>query len=442
MDRRNDTDNAFRQSIDTRLSGLAVDEAARATILRRVREQEESKMKRKISVSLVIAIVTMLALAATACAAALRFSVLDYNPDRQDNEAFAGHVVAVDQTYENDYFSLHVNEAVFDGSHLSMTMEIEPRDGADEVYIIPRITAQSGERTLDVDIEGFTGADFFSGFFVPTRQAWTGTEPGLCGVDAVIVREEDDAIVTDVQNAAVTWTVTFHVLKPQYEVVADEAVLPGDDGDFSQIDWDAAMQRYRDAYDNHQILLSHGYSLVEYAAVLPEDDGRWEDTLVASGAFARADTIVAQFHTKASGAKQLSAPQTFALGDYECTVTQLSATFANGDYRLEIRKKAGLGNAAQEYANGQGHWAFAVLAPGRMTKPMGDSCGVDGTAPDGIGEVVYYSGTFTLDGETDAVTFVPVWVDAEEASAVRAVWNAQKALTPDQEAMAFTVKAE
>lgn len=440
-------ENAFRRSVDARLSGLRVSEAAQKQILRRAQEKEETVVKKKISLSLALALLAMLALAATACAAVLRYGALDYNSDQKENETFIEHIVSVDQDYENDYLSLSVNEAVFDGTHLSMTMNIRPKDGAGEVYVIPRITAEAGGRELEVDIEGCRGGDFFSGFFVPAREVYAGTPDGSYGVDAAIIREEGDGIFYDVENESVTWTVTFHVLKPEYEVLLDDTVLTGDDSDEGgDPPMEEYMQRFKDAYEKGQILLAYGYSLAEYSAILPDKAGRSEDALVASGAFSRADTIIAQFETGSSGAKVLDASRVYDMGEYECTVTSLTATFVQVDYTLEVRKKPGHGKeAAQEYVDGDGCWEFVLLVPGRTTTPWADGYGIEGFTPEEPGDAVRYSGTVRIDGEAESVIFVPVWQEPqetaeEETTLTRKVWNAQKPLTKEQEDLAFEVK--
>lgn len=437
----------IRQAIDARLSGAAPDPGLRARVLREVRG--EYKVKKKIPAGLVLALGILL-LAATACAAAVRYGIMDYNRRYAENEAYQEHILQIDETHENDFVTLTVNEAVFDGTSFSMTMNIEPKEGAGEVYIMPRVTAMAGDRALDVDIEGCSGGDFFSGFFVPGLGEMSRND-GCYGADYAILTEGEDGLVLDTEEEPVTWTVTFDILRPEYPVREVETMLGGDDTD---IPYEVYMAQFSDAYACGEILLVYG-SPVEYASVLPVPEGMsrdaWyslhiEDRLAASDAFTRVEKLTISFTTGENRVHALSEPQTFDLGeDYEVTVTACSATFARADYRLTLRKKEGHGkSAAAEYMENDGFWEFAVLSSGGKTTPSGDGCGVETDEDGNPLDCVMYSGTVELDRPTDALIFVPCWNDASEegANAARPVYDAQEPLDERQRDLSFTVKLQ
>lgn len=413
--------NVLHHAIDVRLSGLTLSRRTQEELLRRAQE-EDVPVKKKISVALVFAAVLLLALAATACAAALRFGMLDYNPNQQGNASYTDHILALDKKIETAYFTVQLNDAVFDGSALSLTMDITPREGAQAVYVKPVISAISGETILDVDIEGCTGGDFYSGFWIsPTTPS---VNDGQYGVDCAILSE--DEMSPAVQESAVIWDIRFDVLRPEYPVsIAPEC----DDGNAS------AAQ----GWANGQILLPSDGSLIEFDAMLPAPQGFDEEAwnaqplihrLVTSGAFSLVDSCSCSFSTSETRV-QTAPKQTFDIGDYAVTLESLHVTFSRANYALSVRSKPGAAKSARdEYLAGD--WKnreFCVLAPGCETRLMGISsyAGKEGD------EAIYFSGTISLSNTADTLTFaLCIGSNASEA-----MFNQQ--LTPEQEALSFTV---
>lgn len=123
----------FRSLVDDRLSAVTMTPRQQADLLRRAHE-EEQPVKRKLSVSLAVALVLTL-LAATACAVVIRFGALDYNAQLAENPEYARHILTLDETYDHEAFTMTLNDAVFDGSALSLTMNITPKEGAEPVFI-------------------------------------------------------------------------------------------------------------------------------------------------------------------------------------------------------------------------------------------------------------------------------------------------------------------
>lgn len=406
-------------------------------------------MKKKISISFAFALVLLLALAATACAAALRYGVLDYNIRQAENGAFIEHILDISKTYENEYFTLHVNEAVFDGASLSMTMDIVPAEGAPAVFVKPTITAQAGDTPLTLDIESCTGGDFWSGFWVPQTPEWANG--GRFGVDCVIIDDADETCAVAPVGTPVTWTVHFDVVRPEWPVSVSSLSLSGDDGDgengFSFEDY---MSSFRSSYDSRQILLSASHDLAEFDAVLPAPDGMddvaWmalpnTERFVLSGAFSRIDAFSCSFVTEETGV-QMADVQTFDLGEYEAEFESLSVTFARADYKLSVRAKPehGITFRDEVYQNGIDAYAFAVLSPDCTTSFLASGAGINGA--DESDPSVSFSGTVSLSGPTDTLTFV-LCCDPDAVqrgnSPEHEVMRAQKPLTPQQEAMSFTV---
>ena len=436
-------DNEFRRAVDARLSGLSVSPGRQMEILRRAQE-EEQPVKRKISVSLALA-VALLLLTMAAGVAATTYGVLDFNGTQKDNPEYTRHILQIDQSLTNDYFTMTINEAVFDSISLSMTMEIQPVPGAEPVYVRPRITAECGGETLVTDIESCTGGDFWSGFWLPQDEEW-GND-GHYGVDCAVITDDEEHTTYDTQNEPVTWTVTFDVIKPEWPVETVDNQLY-DDMDQSEEDFRAYEQAHKDAYENHIILLSVYGDLVGFDAGLPVPDGmteeEWWDTplderLVRSGAFSRVDVLTASFTTDGVSALTAELPLTVDLGEVEATLTELVASFARADYKFTVHKKDG--SAAEDYLSDVGMWEFAVLSPTGSVHPMttGGGCISEES------EDTNFAASVTLTAPTDELIFVPVFVPysqshtGEETDAGD-VMRAGKPLTQEQEQMAFTVK--
>lgn len=78
--------------------------------------KDERIVKRKLSTSLILALVLIFLTTALAFAMTNGFGILDYNATQKDNNAYVGHILGIHESYENDYVSMQVNEAVFDTS--------------------------------------------------------------------------------------------------------------------------------------------------------------------------------------------------------------------------------------------------------------------------------------------------------------------------------------
>ena len=436
-------DNELRRAVDARLSGLNVPPGRQMEILRRAQE-EEQPVKRKISASLVLACALLL-LTMAAGVAASTYGVLDFNREQKDNPEYTRHILQIDQSFTDDYFTMTINEAVFDSISLSMTMEIQPAQSAQPVYVYPRITAECGGVQLETDIEGCTGGDFWSGFWVPQNEEWANG--GYYGVDCAVITDDEDHVVYDTQSEPVTWTVTFDVIKPEWPMqTAGEMLF--DDEDHVYEDFLAYEQQFADAYEDHVILLGAYGDIIEFDAGLPIPDGTTEEEwlftplserLVQSGAFSRVDELTASFETDGVAALTAELPLTVDLGEYEATLTELVASFARADYKFTVHKKNG--SAAEDYLNDIGLWEFAVLSPAGGVQPVmtGGGC-VSAESED-----TNFSASVVLTAPTDELVFVPVLAPQPQThpkDAVDAadVMRAGKPLDETQEAMAFTVK--
>ena len=104
-------DNPIRRAVDTRLSGLTFTPQMQADTLRRARLCNQTPhMRRKLSYSL--------------------------------------HILPIGERLTGSGTAITVNDAVFDGSSLSFSLDIAHLPGAPEVYLYPRVTAMQDGRVI------------------------------------------------------------------------------------------------------------------------------------------------------------------------------------------------------------------------------------------------------------------------------------------------------
>ena len=147
-------DNPIRRAVDTRLSGLAFTPQMQADTLRRARLCNQTPhMRRKLSYSLAFALLALL-LAATAGAAAY-FGVLRFHAEQESNAAYQQHILLIGERLTAQSATVTVNDAVFDGSSLSFSLDIAHIAGTPEVYLYPRVTAMQAGQVIPTAVTGF-----------------------------------------------------------------------------------------------------------------------------------------------------------------------------------------------------------------------------------------------------------------------------------------------
>ena len=431
--------NRIHHAVDSTLSHMEVTPSLERAIINRTRGEET--VRRKISMGFVFALVLLLTMAAMGVAAT-RFGILEANRWQKDNAAFGEHILTVDETYENEYMTLTVNDAVFDGVTLMLTMDVQPKPGCGEgVYVYPRMTAEADGKPLEVEIEACRG-DLMSGFWVPERDESVKWLEGTYGADYVVTNEtEEGRIIYDPQTSDVTWTLTLDIVRPVYAVRRNTFPLTED------TDYNAYLKQFAEAYANEEILLTECGSVVDYIYEVPYPEGMerldWQrmkltDKLIASGAFERVDTATVVFTTKGTQVVELGEGQRYQLGDYEATIEHLSVTFGRMDYEIHVRKTRGGKTAGEEHAAGKLDLEFAVLVDGCEAERSYDSSHPLNDNESDPDPVVYYRGGMTLFGEAESVTFVPCFGKESHRQAYAMThWSE---MTPEQAAMAFTIE--
>ena len=345
-------DNPIRRAVDTRLSGLAFTPQMQADTLRRARLcNQPPHIRRKLSYSLAFALLALL-LAATAGAAAY-FGVLRFHAEQESNAAYQQHILPIGERLTGSSTAITVNDAVFDGSSLSFSLDIAHLPGAPEVYLYPRVTAMQAGQIIPTAVTGFqqvsedesyclsanlSGLGLYEGIFMPARGIGKA-EQGYYSLDVSLLEALPHP------EKPVQWSLTFDVLHPVFTLEdAPYTVTEEEDGSVSYT-WDTAAEDCLNAYREGRILIDSVGFLMDYAFALPVPDGmtaaQWEQAdlgtrLTASGAFSLSEQLTARFVTDGAPIASIQSPQTFSVGDYACTLSKLTLTFARLEYEMTV----------------------------------------------------------------------------------------------------------
>lgn len=442
-------DNPIRRAVDTRLSGLAFTPQMQADTLRRARLCDQTPhMRRKLSYSLAFALLALL-LAATAGAAAY-FGVLRFHAEQESNAAYQQHILPIGERLTGSSTAITVNDAVFDGSSLSFSLDIAHLPGAPEVYLYPRVTAMQAGQIIPTAVTGFqqvsedesyclsaslSGFGLYEGIFMPARGIGKA-EQGYYSLDVSLLEALPHP------EKPVQWSLTFDVLHPVFTLEdAPYTVTKEEDGGVSYT-WDTAAEDCLNAYREGRILIDSVGFLMDYAFALPVPDGmtaaQWEQAdlgtrLTASGAFSLSEQLTARFVNDGAPIASIQSPQTFSVGDYACTLSKLTLTFARFEYEMTVTHSGDV-SAADAFEAGEPTLDFKLTVPDGQVLAQSTSIA---TQTDGS---LLFSGTYSLTQPADSVTFTPILPGhlTEEND-----WMAEDyEPTEEERKMAFTVKVQ
>ena len=440
-------DNPIREAVDTRLSGLTFTPQMQADTLRRARlSNQPPHMRRKLSYSLAFALLALL-LAATAGAAAY-FGVLRFHAEQENNAAYQQHILPIGERLTAQSAAVTVNDAVFDGSSLSFSLDIAHISGTPEVYLYPRVTAMQAGQVIPTAVTGFQqvsedesygmaavlwGGGFHDGIFMPLRDD-SHAESGHFNLDVALRGALPDP------EKPVEWSLTFDVLHPVFALDdAPYTVTEEGDGVVSYT-WDTAEADSLAAYREGRVLLDSEGSMMVYALALPAPDGVTADDwqaadlgarLTASGAFALAEQLTAYFTTEGARVASIEAPQTFAVGDYTCTLTKLAITFARLEYEMTVTRSGDV-SAAAAFEAGEPSLDF------KLTLPEGQAFAQSTSVSMQTDGSLLLSGVYTLTRLAESVTFTPILPEhlTEENDPMAEDYEP----TEEEREMAFTVE--
>ena len=422
---------------------LAVDETAKTAapdpwLAQKIRAQAERKdeepVRKKLPAGMMIILAVILMLTAAAAALTNGFGILDYNTEQAGNEAYIERIMKLGQQWDGEYCSIEINEAVFDGMTMAFTMQIIPKEGADPVYIVPKVKAMAGDRELKVYPYRGAGAYDEEGFWVPDIMPAIGVDYEETAAEYAI---GENGWEFDVTNEEIEWTVSFDILHTDWPIRFTEVDESTDGYD---------PEPFAEAYRKHELLLDT-YGGVGYlmAAVAPEDEmegtddwnGYVEEYLTRE-IFRIAEKAEFSFVTDSSSVKTAAEPYSIILPDgYKATMTRLTA---NED-QVYLTMKVEHTDSTDPVEQDEWHWDFMLLSEDAGTGIQ--ECGGN---QDGLSEIYYYDMHCTISKPVNSVIVVPVRreYDAETGSESRdmlyQVEEQQKPVTEEQAQMARTIQ--
>jgi len=434
----------IHEAVDESLSHLDARPSLYGAIM--AQTEGEQKVKRKISIGVALAMAMLLAMTAIGVAAT-RFGMLEFNWRQKENEEYVAHILSLDETYENEYVSITVTDAVFDGMQLSIAMEMQPKPGCgDGVYVYPEMTASVNGQPLSVDIEGCRG-DFYSGIWLPEKDQGMMHFAGTYGADYVLLKDtEESGFVYEPQTDKVQWTLSLDILRPLYEIKQLEFGLN------EEVEYDEYMKLFVEAYESDTILLPFVGSPVEYVYAVGAPEGmdrlEWQrmglpNQMIAMGAFERLERVEIAFTTQNAELIEIAGGEICDLGEYVAELEKLSVSFGRMDYEIHVRKKDETAKpAGKEAADGELQLDFVVLTQGCDADPRMESAYPLNEDPVNPDPTVKFTGSYELYGELEAVTFVPYYgKDHTSRFDMRnQILNGGLPVTEQQEKEAFTIR--
>mgnify|MGYP000844884617 FL=1 len=365
--------------------------------------KEENPVKRKLSV--VLAAAMLLVGITTALALTLRHSVEPFVPAK-----FADKITAIDDHYENDYFTMSINDAISDGTHMMLAMQFEPKPGAEEVLVFPVLTARHGDTRLFPDPEA--GFEYLDGFWQPDR---LDNPDGIVRATLDMVLLEEDVANLVAVKEDINWTLTLHTLKPLWPVELDTHTLIGDrEGD--GLNYEEYAQLFKDAYQEKRILLAEGDNTYAFDAYLPVPEHMTEEEfiykrnwerLVLSGAFTEVDRAERTFTTPGNEEVKRAVPgEPIRLEGFDVIVQDVQVAFLRSHYDFLLRPRDGTDFSAS--SNDPLRY-FEIRVDGKALELGGFSLNPDDLSVPGV-SAQRLRGDFSiasLDEVPTALTFVP-----------------------------------
>ena len=231
-------------------------------------------MKKKLPAGLVIVIAVLFMMTAVAAAVTNGFGLLRFYPEQAENTAFTDRIVSVGQTWEGKYFDAEIHEAVFDGSKLRFSMSVTPREGADQVYVLPSVKAEYEGRELRTSYcDILYGQSEFGGFWVPDMKPLI--RPDEYDLNDMVYEAtlyDWDSSMPITVSGDVQWTFTFNVLRTDWKTSFADS---GYHESWSDEKAEAFRQLQYEAYDRQELLFDEwGYGLYDVILhTFTADDG-------------------------------------------------------------------------------------------------------------------------------------------------------------------------
>ncbi len=432
-----------RQAIDNALSNVKPDPGLADRVMRGEEKMDKEKKKMRLGLALLMA---ALLLSAAAVAVVREFGVLDYLPQQTGNKTYVESILTLEQKWEGEYFSATIHEAVFDGMKCTFTMSISPKEGADPVYVIPRIYATVNGQKHSTRVMSGRGGFEVDGFWVPAIMPDFQYDYSEWAVDVALSRDGWRYAPT---AELIEWQVDFDVLHTDWPIRFTEEDEPAmDEAEWTEEQWMAYERQFLDAYANKQVLLNRaGMFGFWLAAVAQQQEGEtfadYCQAAMTTEAFTLVERASFRFHTPGQPVRTMKTPVCFTTGEgFRVELTELNVSVSQIEMMLRITSVSGVSLLCDDWKTD-----FVLIAENAKTEMIASSLGMmeDGS--------LQYTAQIMIDGPTNRLFLLPVssqtpmvTVDTPEGPIVcsqhKALMQQLTPMTPEQEKLAVEIELE
>ena len=311
----------------------AVPDATHAAFEHSLTHHRVPETRRNIGMSrpmrfIITAVLSVLMLTAVGAAAARFFSVTTFHPAQDGAEAeYQAHYLALNEQYDSDLLSVAVNDAVYDGSVLAFTMEMEAKTNT-PLAVEVRVRGECDGKVYRFDPLDVYGGEFQSLLLLPDRG---GTFSGNQYAAEGVLMDESGQMPPE--GKPIAWTIDIDVLKAVWTV----ETMPEELYEVLSEEDNVAQYIRSQAEQRHIITLTEAgledYLLEMSGAVWDElEQTAKADLLLRCGGFERTETYTVTFET--AGNTQYMHPELcgirIPLDGYTAVVDYVRASFLGG----------------------------------------------------------------------------------------------------------------
>ena len=288
---------------------------------------------------------------------------------------------------------------------MTFTMSISPKENADPVFVIPRITATSGGKELHT-FTTHSSVIMDDGFWVPCMEPDVIYDYDHIGVDVILT---DDFVTFNAVEDQVKWAISFDVLHTDWPIdyTAEDEPMIGEP-EWTDSEYEKYEHQFVKAYEEKRVLLNQAAMLSPFADAVPHDPSMEDEmafpdyleTLLTQDAFTIEEKFVFSFTADPLPVKHEKQSVNFETPNgLLAQVESLSVSVDQIGIKLRITRPDS--DQPLQLEDWQG-WLIAVLAQGAETSFPESNYG-----PEEDGSL-HYNMRWTITGETNQLILIPV----------------------------------
>ncbi len=309
----------------------------REAVLQATGTYREGKHLRKFCQLILVSALTLTLLCGTAYAVVNHYSVRDYVAKGQTSAAFEENIVPLEQSAESHGLTVTLGDAVFDGKHLALAMNINAPENAEPLLIVPELSAWRGDEQLDADLTAFALRYTMDGQEYGFDQGQAGLFVPPLDISAYEAGEVDrmalEACIPSAPEGEVSWRYTIHMFRPVGEFVQTFPV-----GEESET-YDLWIDSLRLLHSRGQIAVAAGACRLDayVRANADEENQPYHRFYEKDPLFEKVDAVTFEFVTPVAALPQLAVGESFAFDRMNVSVRSLTQSVMRVDFELDVR---------------------------------------------------------------------------------------------------------